>query len=541
MDIQSRTKEDKKRTYRDTFLATTLYNILGGGRNLKHCVILATALGSKATSDEKKKDWIKSIAREFAHEVTDDIGVSGETNSTARTTPTTASTITSPSTMLTSTTAPSTLTELTYLMGATTVTSVAATAISLNGAQSKQLSSLITNVDCNQMMMISPLKPPTLTTTTTTTTTVIAISASESESKLASNLALASESEPALTVASTSHALTSKYDLVACEKNDSIITAIEMLAVSNKAGFKVPTIVTCSFVKNLLRLLKEKKLLISNKHVIGQLRKKMGRLETNGTVPSKIELVQCLTTQTYTKLVVFYFIKNVPLLMEILVAGYLLDGKYEDSSKISNFKDKIIFKIGADCGGSDLINEIGLVNRDKGNSGQYSIPIGVVEGATEVHSNMVKTIYSPVRKRILEQLLNQHLWMVRIFFYQTDDSTLQEARCCLLHLKGIERKKLSKTKFVCTIDGCVSRAATEWKSKGDDRSVVDTASVNENMFSGYVFYLTSIIVLSFSSLSSLFIMLSLLFFISSFYCRCCCCYYRHLFLFLPLRYHYRYC
>ena len=73
----------------------------------------------------------------------------------------------------------------------------------------------------------------------------------------------------------------------------------------------------------------------------------------------------------------------------------------------------------------------------------------------------------------------------------TDRSTMKEVKCCLLRLKGIERKKLSESKFVCTIDSSVSTAvaANEWMSNANDRSVADSAFVNRNMFTWYVFYM----------------------------------------------------
>ena len=117
-----------------------------------------------------------------------------------------------------------------------------------------------------------------------------------------------------------------------------------------------------------------------------------------------------------------------------------------------------MFKIGTNCGGSDLINKIALVNRLNGNSGRYSIPICVVEGATEVHLNMVNTSCCPAQIEVLEQLVNQYLWMIRIYFYCTDCLTMKDMKCCLHCLKGIGRKKLLGTKFVCTIDSSISSA-----------------------------------------------------------------------------------
>ena len=54
-------------------------------------------------------------------------------------------------------------------------------------------------------------------------------------------------------------------------------------------------------------------------------------------------------------------------------------GKNEESFMISKFKNILMFKIGANRGGNDLINEISLVNKLNRNSGRYFIPIGVVE------------------------------------------------------------------------------------------------------------------------------------------------------------------
>ena len=93
-----------------------------------------------------------------------------------------------------------------------------------------------------------------------------------------------------------------------------------------------------------------------------------------------------------------------------------------------------MYNIGANRDGSDLINDIALVNRLNRNSGRYSIPIGVVEQAMEIHSNMVDTIYSPAQKEVLEQLVNQHLWMIRIYFYHTDCLVMKDVKCSLLRL-----------------------------------------------------------------------------------------------------------
>ena len=80
--------------------------------------------------------------------------------------------------------------------------------------------------------------------------------------------------------------MTSYYNLAVFEKYDSLINKREvvgicnegeMLGVSYVAGFNVPTSVTCSITKNYNRLLIDKKALVIDKPIVGQLRKKMGR------------------------------------------------------------------------------------------------------------------------------------------------------------------------------------------------------------------------------------------------------------------------
>ena len=142
-----------------------------------------------------------------------------------------------------------------------------------------------------------------------------------------------------------------------------------MLAVLYQVGFKVPTSVSGSIVKNTVQLLIAKNALGCDEPIVGQLIKKMARLEMNGTVPIKIKQIKCYIIKGGNRVIVFYYIENVPLLMEQLVAGCLLEGKYEDSFKISKVDGKVIFKIGANCGGGDLINETAIANRHKGNIG----------------------------------------------------------------------------------------------------------------------------------------------------------------------------
>lgn len=71
-------------------------------------------------------------------------------------------------------------------------------------------------------------------------------------------------------------------------------------------------------------------------------------------------------------------------------------------------------------GMGDLIMQLLLGKKLNGNHGRYAIPIGVVKGATETYINLQRSIYSSDQKAILEQLVNQHLFMIRLFFGEED-------------------------------------------------------------------------------------------------------------------------
>ena len=141
---------------------------------------------------------------------------------------------------------------------------------------------------------------------------------------------------------------------------------------------------------------------------------------------------------------IYYYIENIPLLLERMNAGCYLDGKFLDSSKVSSLNNMTIIKYSADKGIQNLTMEISLGNRVNGNHGKYAIPIGVVERATETYLNLENNFYSQKRtmKATLEQLVNDELSMVRLSFYDNDDSTLKNAKCLIVHFYGIPREEL---------------------------------------------------------------------------------------------------
>ena len=170
-------------------------------------------------------------------------------------------------------------------------------------------------------------------------------------------------------------------------------------------------------------------------------------------------------------------------------AGCILDNKFLDSNIVSSLNNVTIIKYGADRGMQDLIMEVSLGNRKNGNHGKYAILIGIVERAAETYSKLENTFYSQKRtmKATLEQLVNDELSMVRLSFYDNDDSTLKNAKCVIVHFCGIPRKELEKKKITCTIDNNIITAATataiEWTSRAVDRIQVDDIYITRDMLS----------------------------------------------------------
>ena len=191
-------------------------------------------------------------------------------------------------------------------------------------------------------------------------------------------------------------------DASVLDGGEGIFTAEDVLFVRDRAGAKVTSKAITQITDNLERLLIEKNMLKKKKAFDAQLRKKIGKKEKQGAFSSTAMLVECKVTKDKTNMCVFCFTKNAPLLMERMLSSCILEDTFEVSFQFSNFVDKIIFKFGADRGGGDLMIMIGLANRIDGNTSFFTIPIDVVENATEDRSNLEKTIYSKERKQIIE-------------------------------------------------------------------------------------------------------------------------------------------
>jgi hypothetical protein len=159
-----------------------------------------------------------------------------------------------------------------------------------------------------------------------------------------------------------------------------------------------------------------------------QLKQKIGAREREG-LPAEHTLIELKVTKEKTEPCVFYYIPNVPLLLENFIRESIVNNNQEDSIEFSNYENKHVFIEGADRGGGDLMMMLRYANRKKGNNGRHSVPIGVAEGATEDYDNLQKTIYSEERKEIIQFLLSQQAHILEISGQRNDEQDKIDVRC----------------------------------------------------------------------------------------------------------------
>ena len=162
-------------------------------------------------------------------------------------------------------------------------------------------------------------------------------------------------------------------------------------------------------VQALVLFMKDNNMLRVSQPLPGRLRQKMGTLERHRTLKVKYKLVRCVTGADKTKMCVHYWIPQIPLLVEKLTASCIEQKKFENSIDFSHLKNKIIVCIGVDRGGGDVINMLRIGNRKDGNTAEHSIPISVVEKATEDYDVLKKTVYNKQAQNLLLPILLDEL------------------------------------------------------------------------------------------------------------------------------------
>jgi hypothetical protein len=123
-----------------------------------------------------------------------------------------------------------------------------------------------------------------------------------------------------------------------------------------------------------------------------QLKKKIGAINWS-LLPVQYKTVDTEVKEGTHEKCIFYFIENLPLLVELMISCSKMDKSFTDSSEISNFKNTHLFFRGIDRGGDDLIDMLHYGNCLDGNSGKYCIPTSVLEKGSEKYSNLAATTF----------------------------------------------------------------------------------------------------------------------------------------------------
>ena len=132
-------------------------------------------------------------------------------------------------------------------------------------------------------------------------------------------------------------------------------------------------------MKALVLFMKDNNMLCVSDPIPLRLRKKIGNLEGKGNFRVKHQLIRCATGGDKTEMCLHYWIPQIPLLVDKLIASRIEQGKFEDSFLFSHLPNKIVICVGCDRYGGDLIDLMQLINRICGNTAQHLVPISVVE------------------------------------------------------------------------------------------------------------------------------------------------------------------
>jgi hypothetical protein len=202
----------------------------------------------------------------------------------------------------------------------------------------------------------------------------------------------------------------------------------DIIAIRLRAGG------TAASTNMILRVLGAVGILLGvTKFLAPQAKKRIGDFERNA-LPIDFKIATCNIAHGKEAACVFYWIKNVCLLIERLICSSIVAGKQQPSFKFSSFKDVHIIYDNIDRGGGDLIHMLRNGNREDGNTSEYCIPISVVESASEDHANLKKTVLSKERGEVVQMMLDKKLSILEIHVPECGD-----VRCIIMELASSKK------------------------------------------------------------------------------------------------------
>jgi hypothetical protein len=130
----------------------------------------------------------------------------------------------------------------------------------------------------------------------------------------------------------------------------------------------------------------------------------------------------------------------------MLIASEIIEDKCEDSITLSNYVNAHIFGRGIDGGGDDLIDMTRYINREKGNTGEWCIPVVALEDGAEKYDNLEKSILSKERNKVYAKQQDGKYHFFDICLLNAKES-VEDARCIMIGLTadsvpGFEPRRL---------------------------------------------------------------------------------------------------
>ena len=202
----------------------------------------------------------------------------------------------------------------------------------------------------------------------------------------------------------------------------------------------------------------------------GQLKKKLGEIERS-LLPANTELREAEVDGKKKKMCIFYYIKQIPFLLESLVVASFRDGTFQEAFSFSNFENTILFFRGTDRGGGDTIDMTRLGNRENGNHGRYSVPVAVLEEGSESYDNLKNTCFSEERNKVFDMMGQEKLHCITVIVLEEsgedEPKSRKKSQCCLIQFDIEDNLTFAphKLNITCTYDTvCWSKNDTEYAS-----------------------------------------------------------------------------
>jgi hypothetical protein len=181
---------------------------------------------------------------------------------------------------------------------------------------------------------------------------------------------------------------------------------------------------------------------------------------------------------------------------EMLIASAVNDRMKENSINFSSYSDMLIFFRGIDRGGEDLIDMILCGNRKNGNTGEYCVPVAVLEDGAESYANCKLTVLSAARNKVLLKLQDSKCHFFTIFrktFASAEGHTTEsmDSRCIMVEFIAPENTECHPSNIhVCTdfmaeeltySAGTIEQFYSTAKCATKDSEVVDAIHLDSGM------------------------------------------------------------